>query len=206
MTAGSAICRCKLVEAFFELIELLSKLHGGLGDDQFSALRCSSAMAPSSARMATSVWSSAGGLVVMRWSQSPGAVRAARNEPAPLGGIADQFIAEAHDQRQQRDAGGEFGRKTIERHQRVDHHGNHHDHQQETGAAARVKGGEPLGVFHGDRLARFEIEDHFVLRAVIFPDAPHVLPARNQVQEPQEDGDADDAIGGVEGQPAGESG
>jgi hypothetical protein len=55
-----------------------------LGDDQLAALRFSSAMAPSSARMATAVWSSAGGLVVMRCSHRPGAVSVASTEPRRL--------------------------------------------------------------------------------------------------------------------------
>jgi len=69
-----------------------------------------------------------------------------------------------------------------------------------------MEGGEALRVFDGHGLAGFEIEDHFVLRAVVFPHAPHVAPARDEVQESQEDGDADQAIGRVEGEASGERG
>ena len=61
-----------------------------------------------------------------------------------------------------------------------------------------MEGGEPLRVLHRHRLAGFEIEDHFVFRAVILEDAADVLHARERVQERQEDGHADHAVGQVE--------
>ena len=64
----------------------------------------SSAMAPSRAWMATAAWSSAGGLVVMRCSHRPGRGESGQHGAAPFGGVADQLVAEAHDERQQRDA------------------------------------------------------------------------------------------------------
>ena len=65
-----------------------------------------------------------------------------------------------------------------------------------------MEGGERLRVFDVDRLAGFVIEHHFVLGAVILEDAVDVFHARNQEQKRQEDGDADEAVGGVEGDAA----
>ncbi len=48
-------------------------------------------------------------------------------------------------------------------------------------------------------LPGFEIEDHFMLRAVIFEHAADVLHARKNEQEDEEDQHADDAVGQVEG-------
>ncbi len=63
----------QLVEALFELFEFLSELHGGF-HAMTSSPPCdfSSAMAPSSAWMATAACSSDGGLVVMRCSPQAG--------------------------------------------------------------------------------------------------------------------------------------
>ena len=52
------------------------------------------------------------------------------------------------------------------------------------------------------RLARFEVENNFVLGAVILENAADVLPARDHVQEPEEDRHADAAVDDVEGDPA----
>ena len=62
-----------------------------------------------------------------------------------------------------------------------------------------MPGDELLRVLHVDRLAGFEIEDHFVLGAVKFEDAADVFRARKQQQEADEDGQADHAIDRVEG-------
>ena len=155
----------------------------------------SSAMAPSSAWIATAACSSDGGLVVMRCSPQAGRGQQCQERSAAFGGEPDQFVAQAGDQRQQQRCGSaSFAAKLGDRNQHVDDHRNQHDHEQETGAAARMPGDELLRVLHGDRLAGFEIEDHFVLRAVIFENAADVLRAREQEQESQEDGQADQAI------------
>jgi hypothetical protein len=65
-----------------------------------------------------------------------------------------------------------------------------------------MKRGETLRVFDGHGLARLEIEDHLMFGAVILPHAAHVFPERDRIDEGQENGDPDDAIGGVECQPA----
>ena len=84
MTAGSAICCVSSSKRFSRWSSFWVNCMAGYATTNSPPWRCSRAMAPSRARMATSVWSSAGGLVVMRWSHSPGAVRAARTEPRRL--------------------------------------------------------------------------------------------------------------------------
>src|SRR6185369_1199344 len=117
---------------------------------------------------------------------------------APFGGEADQFVADTGDQGQQGDAAQEFGQKAVERNERVEHDGNDDDHEQEAGAAARVVGGELLGIGHGNGLPGFEIKDYLVFRAVKFKDAVDILHQRQDEHEEDEDQHADQAIGQVE--------
>ena len=49
-----------------------------------------------------------------------------------------------------------------------------------------------------DRLARFEIEDDFMFRAVIFEHAANIFRSREQEQKTNEDREADQAIHKVE--------
>ena len=149
-----------------------------------------------------------GGLLVGRrlggdaLQPKPGRRQRGQERSAALGGEADQLVTEARDERQQQHAAQQFHAEAGERNQRVNHHRNHHHHHQEAGAAARMEGGERLRVLHVHRLAGFEIEDHLMLGAVILEHAVNVLHARDREQERQEDGDADEAVGGVEGDAA----
>ena len=72
----------------------------------------SSAMAPSSARMATAACSSEGGLVVMRCVHKPGSGQQRQERTAPFGREPDQFIAQAGDERQQDDADRQLRRES----------------------------------------------------------------------------------------------
>src|ERR1035441_691044 len=125
-----------------------------------------------------------------------------QERPAALGREADQLVTDARDEWQQQHAAEQFHAEAGERNQHVDKHGNEHHHHQKTGAAARMERGERLRVLHVNRLSGFEIEYHLMLRAVILEDAVDVLHTRNQKQKRQEDGDADEAVGGVEGDAA----
>ena len=61
-----------------------------------------------------------------------------------------------------------------------------------------MKGEKALRVLDVHGLARFVIEHHFVLRAVILEHAADILHAREPVEERQKNGHADHAIGHVE--------
>src|ERR1035441_5645890 len=121
-----------------------------------------------------------------------------QHRAAPLGGKADEFVADAGNQRQQGDAAQQFGQKAIERNERVEHDGNDYDHEQEAGAAARMEGAELLRVFNRHRLAGLEIEDDFMFRAVKLKDAVDILHQGQGEHEQDEDQHADKAIGEVE--------
>src|SRR5581483_11157122 len=192
----------QLLKTHFDLFELFQELHGGLGDDQFAALlffQIHGALQRADGH---------GGLLV-RWRLRSDALQpqSGRGEhrqegAAALRGKPDKFIAQAGDHGQQDHAAEQFHGEAVERDESIDAHGNDHYHQQEAGPAARVEGDERLRVLDRDRLARFEIEYYFVLRAVILEDAPDILHARDGVEKNQEDEHADGAIGKVEGDPA----
>ena len=108
----------ELLEALLDLVELLPELHGcgSLGDDQLAAL----ALLRAPWRLRARGWRPpsvrrTGGLVVMRCSHRPGAVKVASTRAAPLGGEPDQLVAQPRDHRQQHDARDELRRETVER-------------------------------------------------------------------------------------------
>src|ERR1022692_2192710 len=121
---------------------------------------------------------------------------------AALGGEADQLVTDARNEWQQKHAAQQFHAEAGKRNQHVNEHGNEHHHHQETGAAARMEGSERLRILHVHRFSGFEVEHHLVLGAVILEDAVDVFHARNHIQKRQEDGDADESIGGIEGDAA----
>ncbi len=65
---------------------------------------------------------------------------------------------------------------------------------------------KPLRVSHVHGLARFEVENHLVLRAVIFEHAADVLHARKGIKEDQEDAHAKNAVRHVDGEATAERG
>ena len=89
----------KLFEAFFELIELLSELHGGLRDDHLSALapfQSHGAFQGADGHLRLVVGGGFGGDALEPESRSG---ESGQERAPPPGGIPDQFIAEAHDER-----------------------------------------------------------------------------------------------------------
>ena len=60
-----------------------------------------------------------------------------------------------------------------------------------------MEGGKALGVRDIDFFAGFEIENDFVLGAVIFEHAADVFEPGERVEEPDEDSEPDDAIGEI---------
>ncbi len=124
--------------------------------------------------------------MVTRCSQRPGAVSDGHQALLMPRRVSDQFITHADNQRQQRDTGQQLRGKSIEGKQRINQDRDHHHDHQEAGPAARMEGDELLRVLHGHRLAGFEIENHFVLGAVILEHAADVFHARNNEQESKE--------------------
>src|SRR6266568_5021717 len=153
-----------------------------------------------------------GGLIVRRalggdaLEPEAGRGHGGEDRTAAFGGEANQLVADAGDDRQERDSAEQFGHKTIERNDGVEQDGHDHDDEQEAGAAARVPGHELLGVGHGHGLARFEIEDDAMLGAVEFKDAADVFHEREAVHEAEENQHADHAVGEIERDAAAERG
>src|ERR1039457_1359306 len=187
----------ELVKTFFELIELRSKMHGGLCDDQLAALLLlerHGAFERADGNRRLLVGRGFGGDALQ---PQAGRRHGGQHRAAPLGGKADEFVTDARNQRQQRDAAQEFGQKAIERNERVEHNGNDDDHEQEAGAAARMESRELLRIFHRHRQAGFEIKDYFVLRAVKLKDAMDILHQGQGEHEQDKDEHADQAISQV---------
>src|SRR5262249_28376529 len=107
---------------------------------------------------------------------------------------ANQFVTEARDNRKEEDAGGKLSREAVDRDKRIHQHRDHHDDQQETGAAARMEGSERLRVRNSYGFARLVVKDNLMLGPVILEDAPDILHSRNPKQESEEDGDAQRSV------------
>src|SRR5687768_4901327 len=57
---------------------------------------------------------------------------------------------------------------------------------------------ERLGILDIDRLARFEVENYFMLGAMILEDPTDIFPPGNQIEEAEKDSDADYAVNYVD--------
>ena len=117
------------------------------------------------------------------------------------GRVADHLVAHADHQGHQRDAHGQPGQERGERNERIEDHADEHEQHQEAGAAAGMIRCKFLRGLDRNRLAGLEIEDHFVLGAVVLENPLDILEPRDGEHEREEDGDADGAIGEVERQP-----
>jgi len=115
-----------------------------------------------------------------------------------LGGVADDFVGNASDDRQQNDALGEASRKGSNRDEHVNDHGNDHHGHQKTCAAPRMISRIFLDGSSLERIAVLECVDRFVLSAVILVDAANIFPERNSPDEEQEERNSNQAIDEIE--------
>ena len=221
---GVAELRRQLVVLLLDFFQFLQKMHGSVFSTresgsgvQSSSLRygsaCrlqattnspprafSSSMAVSSALTAVSSWLSSGSQGGDALQPQPGLRRPAPEHSLRLRREADEFIGDARDHRQQREAAHKPHGERAERQKHVDHHGDGHHHQEEARPATRMKARAGARRGHVNGASLLKRPDHFVLGAVVFKDPPDVLPLRDEDQEPKKQGDANHAVQQIEDQ------